>query len=372
MKSFPSWSAILAVLIVIAFVGQSALAAALSDNRDTPELRGVYYAFTQASNTIYAGAMVCINSNALAAPAAASAGYVIAGRAESKSDNTGSSYAASTTIKVKRGVFRWGNGDSITDADVGSLCYVSDDQTVVVSTNGLAANVVAGVIVDVDSSGVWVDCHNIGAYGAAAPASLAVSGNATVGGTLGVTGVATLTAKPILNGGADINEEIDIDLDAADEEIDIKQAAVAGTAGVPLFKIDDNRTGATADSTSEATLYIDAEGVYALALADGGFALADGILVLTPTAVTPSGNLNQTVATDAYTLAPAAVSTCYLANASAAGTRVTFVNLAATNVMFLDTGNLSLSGNATLGQYDTITLYAAQTNRWIEAGQVNN
>lgn len=73
----------------------------------------------------------------------------------------------------------------------------------------------------------------------------------------------------------DVNEDIDIDLDAADEEVRLTQSAVAGTeypgSGDPtgLFFIDDNRTGATTDEIQEATLVFDSEGTYALAVLDG-------------------------------------------------------------------------------------------------------
>ena len=128
-----------------------------------------------------------------------------------------------------------------------------------------------------DSSGVWVDTFDIGSQGAASVTTLAASGAVTVGGTLAVTGVGTFTAKPVLNGGADINEEVDIDLDAADEEIDIKQAAVAGTADTPLISIDDDRTGATANTPGEATLKIDAEGTHAIGILDGILAVESSV-----------------------------------------------------------------------------------------------
>ena len=66
-----------------------------------------------------------------------------------------------------------------------------------------------------------------------------------------------------------INEDVGIALDAADEEITVAQTAVAGTADTPLISIDDDRTGATANTAGEATLKIDAEGTHAIAVLDG-------------------------------------------------------------------------------------------------------
>ena len=151
--------------------------------------------------------------------------------------------------------------------------------------------------------------------------TLAVQTNATVGGTLAVTGVGTFTAESVHNGGidadyitadagygidvksagtvmvgestvtkveigdtgveteiqgtldvlgdVDINEQITVDLDAADEEIVVTQSSAAGTASTPLMLINDDRTGATANEKAEASISIDAEGVYGIAINDG-------------------------------------------------------------------------------------------------------
>ena len=66
---------------------------------------------------------------------------------------------------------------------------------------------------------------------------------------------------------------MEIDFDAADEELNLKQAAVTGGGDVGLIVIDDDRTGATATETDEATITIDAEGVYAIGILDGAVAI---------------------------------------------------------------------------------------------------
>ena len=48
------------------------------------------------------------------------------------------------------------SADAITLADVGSDCYIVDDQTVA-KTNGTNTRSVAGKVFDVDADGVWVD-----------------------------------------------------------------------------------------------------------------------------------------------------------------------------------------------------------------------
>lgn len=54
-----------------------------------------------------------------------------------------------------------------------------------------------------------------------------------------------------------------------------------------------------------------------------------------------------------------------------AGTVVHFVNTANTTITFTDTGTLKLSGNAALGQFDTLTVVSDGTN-WVELSKTNN
>lgn len=67
--------------------------------------------------------------------------------------------AQDTMVKVERdGWHRFANspaGDAITLSDVGSDCYGVDDQTVA-KTSGSSTRSVAGVVRDVDASGVWI------------------------------------------------------------------------------------------------------------------------------------------------------------------------------------------------------------------------
>lgn len=82
----------------------------------------------------------------------------------------------------------------------------------------------------------------------------------------------------LLNAGSDalginvetlISEELDITCDAADEELNFLQTAVAGTADTPFILIDDERTGATANVKGEASLMIDPQGTHAINIVDG-------------------------------------------------------------------------------------------------------
>ena len=130
---------------------------ALAADRNTPERAGDQFVYPVAATTlIYAGSIVMLNAAGDATKGATATGQICVGRAEQQVNNTGAAGAA--TISVSKGVFRWANsaaGDAITKAEIGDNCYIVDDQTVA-KTDGTSTRSVAGKIVDVDSSGVWV------------------------------------------------------------------------------------------------------------------------------------------------------------------------------------------------------------------------
>lgn len=188
---------VMAVLVALLW-GSAVFAGALTAARDTAARTGVDVSVGMASNTvIYAGSLVAINTSGYAVPASDTAGYKVIGRAQATVDNSGTAGNGALSINVRRGVFLWANGDSFTIADVGNLAYVEDDQTVQKAASA-THDVVAGIIIDVESDGVWVDSYAIGSQGAAALTTLTTTGNAAVGGTLDVAGVMTLTAAPKL------------------------------------------------------------------------------------------------------------------------------------------------------------------------------
>jgi len=107
-----------------------------------------------------------------------------------------------------------------------------------------------------------------------------INGDKAVTGSLTVTSNATVTLKTTLNGETECNEDVDVNLNATDEEIAITQTAVAGPGSAGLIVIDDDRTGATVDAENEATITIDAEGTYAIGVIDGSISVGDGEIVL--------------------------------------------------------------------------------------------
>lgn len=106
------------------------------------------------ATTIYQGGIVAKNSSGYATPGATSSSLTAIGRAEETVTNAGSNGAKS--IQVRRGCFKFANGSSsIAQGDLFSLCYMVDDQTVH-KTDGSGTRSIAGLIMQVDSDGIWV------------------------------------------------------------------------------------------------------------------------------------------------------------------------------------------------------------------------
>lgn len=136
---------------------------ALSTERLSPQLAGSsgplpakLYLPVKGSTKIYAGSIVALNAG-YAAPASSALGLVAIGKALSTVDNsTGSD--GDLSIEVQIGAFHFENstsGDAIAQANVGSMCYLADDQTVALTSNA-GARSLAGQILQIDSTGVWV------------------------------------------------------------------------------------------------------------------------------------------------------------------------------------------------------------------------
>jgi len=124
--------------------------AALSDNLEVNRQDGEIIEYpVAASSTIYKGALVCVNSSGYAVPASDTSNYVFVGVAVEKADNSSGSNGDEKVRVYKTGVYEY-TKSSATDADRGTLMYVSDDQTVATSTTN---SIKAGYCVDVvDSS----------------------------------------------------------------------------------------------------------------------------------------------------------------------------------------------------------------------------
>jgi hypothetical protein len=260
----------MAVLVILAIAGWMAVPAmaALTAERDTPERAGQLVAVGVASNTvIYAGAMVAVSAAGYAVPASDTAGLKVLGRAESTVNNSGTAGDGAQTIVVRRGVFRWTNGDTFTRADVGTLAFVEDDAQVQKAASA-TYDIIAGLIVAVDADGVWVDTYSLPAAGNSTVVNLvatgtaAVTGNATVGGTLGVTGNTTIGSSKVVITAASGNivSKGTIGAGANGTEFTVSSAGnvgVAGTlgvTGVASFTAAPKLTAVTSAGAETATM----------------------------------------------------------------------------------------------------------------------
>ncbi len=137
--------------------------AALTEPRDTKRYESDSpLDFPQkGSTTLIQGGLAVLDAGHLA-PGRTATGLIAVGRIKKTSINAGANGA--TRAEVEPGIFRWANGDGITEADVGKVAYIVDDQTV---AKGATGKSVAGLIVKVDEYGVWVATSIDGALAAA-------------------------------------------------------------------------------------------------------------------------------------------------------------------------------------------------------------
>lgn len=115
-----------------------------------------------ASTHIYEGTMVALNLSGYLVPASADPALRVIGVAAQEADNSSGS-AGAITCRVSRGIFGMANSSStsaVSDTHVGRFVFAADDQTVSL-LNAIGTFPVAGRVVDVDGSVVYVE---IGAH----------------------------------------------------------------------------------------------------------------------------------------------------------------------------------------------------------------
>jgi hypothetical protein len=106
--------------------------------------------------TLYPGAMANVDANGELTNAGDTAAERCAGNVQSVNTTTGKAI-------IRRGIHRYANVGSLTNASLGMPCYVKTNQEVCPA--GSATNdVQAGTIVWVDATGVWVDHRTAGPY----------------------------------------------------------------------------------------------------------------------------------------------------------------------------------------------------------------
>ena len=134
---------------------------ALTQERDTQRRNGEFAQYpVAAAAKIFAGSIACISTASNFATKGITATTLKAvGMAEETADNTSGANGA-INVKVRRdGWFPFANsaaGDLIVLGDVGSDCFIVDDQTVA-KTSAASTRSVAGKVRDVTATAVWIE-----------------------------------------------------------------------------------------------------------------------------------------------------------------------------------------------------------------------
>lgn len=134
--------------------------AALTVNRNTPQrldpapVARVWGA--GANQKLFAGALAMRNAAGWIVAGQTATGLVGVGRNEEYLDNSAGAAGALSAV-IQPGVHRFDNlaADAVTIADIGSVCYAVDDQTVA-RTSDTDTRSPAGIVDDIDDMGVWV------------------------------------------------------------------------------------------------------------------------------------------------------------------------------------------------------------------------
>jgi len=109
-----------------------------------------------AGETIYAGSLVCTNTQGYAVPAADTTGYTFEGVATERADNSDGSDGDLAVVVRRRGRYRFACASSLGQAAMSGEVCVADDQTV--ADNSDVANAIAcGRMDRIEAGGdVWI------------------------------------------------------------------------------------------------------------------------------------------------------------------------------------------------------------------------
>lgn len=165
---------------------------ALTADRNTPMKDAELISVPLAAVKAYAGGIAAVNAAGYATPGATSAALTYLGRFEETVDNSAGA-AGDKSVLVRRGkAFKFANsaGDAVTQASLGKLCYIVDDQTVAL-TNGNGTRSPAGIVLAVEADGVWIsDADHADLSATAALDFAAINAAASADLTITVVGAA--------------------------------------------------------------------------------------------------------------------------------------------------------------------------------------
>jgi hypothetical protein len=138
--------------------------AALTNNRRTLRYQAGFILgpyLVAAATVIYKGALVCLNATGYLVPAADSAGLIFLGVSETEVDNSEGANGDLEAQVCTRGIIDVDKANAAI-GDLGSHAWISDDQTVTLTTTN---EVYAGKIVGVVSSSVVRLCFDGNHFG---------------------------------------------------------------------------------------------------------------------------------------------------------------------------------------------------------------
>lgn len=109
-----------------------------------------------AAVKLFMGAIVMRNAAGYVTKGATTTACIGVGRASETFDNTAGA-AGDLRCEYRTGIFGFANlaADLVTQADVGKLCYIADDQTVA-KTGGTGTRSPAGYVDGIEGGTVWV------------------------------------------------------------------------------------------------------------------------------------------------------------------------------------------------------------------------
>ncbi len=129
----------------------------LTADRNTPlKQTDILVIGVGAGVRIYAGSLIALTATGFAIPGKTATGLTYAGRAEESVDNTAGADGA-VSVKVHRNrAFKWANDGTVNQARLLKPAYIVDDATVA-AADGTGTRSAAGLVVGIDSDGVWVE-----------------------------------------------------------------------------------------------------------------------------------------------------------------------------------------------------------------------
>lgn len=131
---------------------------ATTQNRNTPSVAGHRRGYPVAAGALcLAGTIAVIEAAGLVTGGSTAPGLIAVGIFEHQVDNR-SRADGEQIAQVLRGFARLENSadaDLVTVADIGQRCYIVDNQTVA-KTDAGGTRSIAGIVDNVDESGVWV------------------------------------------------------------------------------------------------------------------------------------------------------------------------------------------------------------------------